>query len=129
MIRLAPVVAIARAELRLTRRLARYRVFLVLACLIGILVYLNLSLIHGFGSTYSSSLSTFSPRFLVAAMGFRYLVIFIIGSVFLGFDVRARDQRERVAEVLDSRPYTNLELMVGKLVALLAASGVPKLAP
>jgi hypothetical protein len=124
-IRLAPVVAIARAELRLTRRLARYRVFLVLACLIGFLVYLQLSLIHGFGSTYSSSLSTFSPRFLVSAMGFRYLVIFIIGSVFLGFDVRARDQRERVAEVLDSRPYTNLELMVGKLVALLAASWVP----
>ena len=58
-------------------------------------------------------------------MGFRYLVIFIIGSIFLGFDVRARDQRERVAEVLDSRPYTNLELMVGKLVALLAASWVP----
>jgi len=124
-IRPAPVIAIARAELRLTRRLARYRVFLVLACLIGVLVYLNLAMIHGFASTYSSSLSTLSPRYLVAAMGFRYLVIFIIGSVFLGFDVRARDQRERVVEVLDSRPYSNLELMVGRALALVVASWVP----
>ena len=42
-----------------------------------------------------------------------------------GFDVRSRDRREQISEVLDSRPYTNLELVSGKFLGLLTASWIP----
>ena len=50
-----------------------------------------------------------------------------MGGLAPGHDPEPGPQiwRERVVEVLDSRPYTNLELMVGKAVALVAASWVP----
>jgi ABC-type transport system involved in multi-copper enzyme maturation permease subunit len=45
--------------------------------------------------------------------------------VFLAFDIRSRDRRERMVEVLDSRPYTNLELVAGRFLGILIPSWVP----
>ena len=49
----------------------------------------------------TASIGPVGPRFLVAAMGMQVLMVFLLGLVFLAFDVRARDVRERMYEVLD----------------------------
>jgi hypothetical protein len=58
-------------------------------------------------------------------MGLYYLGIYCIGIIFLAFDVRARDKRERMYEVLDSRPYTNMELVSGRFLGILIPAWVP----
>jgi len=125
MIRMKQVLTLANAEMRLTRRLVRYWVFLVVCYLLGLVSYLYYSVIHGFFSSYSATVATIGPRFLIGAFGIYLFLIFMVGIVFLGFDVRARDRRERMTEVLDSRPYTNLELLAGKFMGLLLPAWIP----
>ncbi len=125
MIHIQQIKTIARAEMRLTRRLARYWIFLSLSYLLAIAYYLVYSVLHGSFSTYSATVGVLSPRFLISAVGLYYLFIYVVGAIFLAFDLRARDTRERVSEVLDSRPYTNLELVIGRFIGILLPSWIP----
>ena len=126
MIRLDVVLAIARAEGRLARRLVRYWVFLVLAWMIGTLGYLQYGIfLHRPFSAHSATAAMLNPRYLVALYGTWYLLIVLIGLIFLAFDVRTRDVRERIVEVLDAKPYTNTELVMGRCAGLLFMSWVP----
>jgi ABC-type transport system involved in multi-copper enzyme maturation permease subunit len=125
MIRPDVVLAIARAEGRLTRRLVRYWVFLALAWIIGAAGYLQYALGHRQLSAYSATAAMMNPRYLVALYGQVYLFAFLVGVIFLAFDVRTRDVRERIVEVLDAKPYTNTELVLGRFAGLLFMSWVP----
>ena len=110
--------AVALAEMRATRRLARTWVFVGLTALIGFATYLQYAFMHGFGSGFSATVGAFGPRTLVASIGMTMVVVLIVGIVFLAFDIRARDQRERMAEVLDARPIGNINLLAGRLAGL-----------
>jgi hypothetical protein len=125
MIGLSNILAIARAETRLTRRLVRYWVFQGIALLAGLGIYAYYIWIHWNFSSYSATAAIINPRYLVGFMGIYYLVIFLIGLIFLGFDVRARDVRERMGEVLDSRPFTNIEMLLGKYVGIMTPAWIP----
>ena len=100
---MAMVWAIARAEMRSTRRLTRYWVFSILAILAAFLGYIQYAVIHSIASHLSATIGAAGPRYLVSALGIYVLAFFSVGLVFLAFDVRARDLRERMAEVLDAR--------------------------
>lgn len=121
------LLAVALNEARLSRRLVRYWVFNVLAMLIALAGWAYYAFLHYAFSSYSATIAAINPRYLVAALGLYYLFIALFGVVFLGYDVRARDQRERILDVLDARPYSNLELLGGKFLGLLIASWVPVL--
>ncbi len=125
MIRVKQVMAIARAEGRITRRLARYWIFLALAYLVGIFFFVQYSVIHGLFSSFSATVAMITPRFLLSIIGMYYMAIFLVGTVFLAFEIRARDIRERMIEVLDSRPYSNLELVVGRYAGIFLVSWLP----
>ena len=124
MISFSNVWGIARAEMRLTRRIVRFWVFSVLAALFAGLVYFQLWAIHFFFSAGSASAASAYPRFFMGAFGSNFLFIMMFGLVFLGFDLRARDTRERMAEVLDSLPYSNIELVFGKFLGVLIPSWI-----
>ena len=120
------VLAVARLERRHTLRLLRYWVFLAIAYLMAIGMYVYYAVVHALFSSVSASVGMMiAPRYLVAGIGFYYLIGFVLGIVFLGFDVRARDVREGIVAVLDSRPLTNLELVCGRFVALFLCAWVP----
>lgn len=119
------VSSVLGAELRLTRRLVRYWIFLALALLSGVVIFLYYSGIHAFFSSYSATAASIGPRFLIGSMGLYYVGFFLFGLVFMAFDVRARDVRERMVEVLDARPMTTVELVVGRFLAQLLAAWVP----
>ncbi len=125
MVRPGAVLAFAGSELRLTRRLVRYWVFLALSYLVALIAVLYYSVLHSFVSSYSATAASIGPRYLIAYLGLYYLVIFMLGIVFLAFDVRGRDRREHMDEVLDARPYTNLELVAGRWLGLLLAAWLP----
>ena len=118
MIRPGFVLGIARAEARLTRRLVRFWVFASLSVIVGMLAYLQFFFIHRFISSLSASAAAINPRYFVSSFGNNFLFLFVIGLVFLAYDVRARDQRERMSEVLDTLPCSNLELVLGKALGV-----------
>ena len=124
MINLKSILSIARAETRVTRRLVRYWMFIGVAYLVIFVLFLLIALLHRFLSTQSATMGIFSPRFLVSIMDL-YLTVYSIGVIFLAFDVRARDRRERMHEVLDSRPYSNLDLVLGRYLGTLIPAWVP----
>ncbi len=125
MIDVGNIMAVARMERRHTRRLVRYWVFIAIAYLFGLGAFLYYSGLHAFLSSISASVGMIGPRYLIAAIGLYYLTGFVLAIVFLGFDVRARDVREGVVEVLDARPLTNLELVAGRFVALFLSAWLP----
>ena len=125
MLDMKSVWSVAQAEGRITRRLARYWIFLIISCLIILIAFIYYSILHGLFSTYSATAGLICPKFLVSVMGLYFLLIYSVGVIFLAFDVRARDRRERMIEVLDSRPYTNLELVAGRFLGILIPAWVP----
>ena len=111
--------SIAAAEARTARRLARTWLFATLALGGGLAAYAGIAAVHALGSGRTPSLGGFQPRFLLGAIGE------VVLTVFLAFDVRARDARNRVAEVLDARPVGNLALLGGRLAGLVLVVWVP----
>ena len=72
--------------------------------------------------------ATAAPRFALPGLGMLSLWVLFVGVVFLAFDIRARDERERVAEVLDSRPVPNIVVLAGRLFAVVAIAWFPLVA-
>jgi len=110
--------AMAFAESRLARRLVRTWLFAALAVLAGLGIYHLWSGPATFGATQP-------PRFALPGIGLPVLWILLAGLVFLSFDIRARDERERVADVLDVRPVANLALLGGRLLAAVFVVWLP----
>ncbi len=112
MLRIKQIMAIARAERLITRRQVRYWVFTGMAYFAASILYLIWSAMHGYYSSYSGIIGAVSPRFLLSTIGLFYLLIFLFGAVFMAFDIRARDKRDGIIDVLDSKPFTNLTLAI-----------------
>lgn len=122
---LANVLTVAQTEKRLTRRLKRYWLFLLLAYAAGAGIFFYYSVLHALFSSFSATLGTINPHYLLSVYGYVFVMIFTVGIVFTGFDIRARDVRERIVEVLDCRPVSNMELVVGRFFALFQMAWIP----
>lgn len=114
--------SIATAEMRSTRRLARTWVFIVVAAVLCVGQWFNLSLTHAISSYMSPAAGILGPRYLIVAMGPLAMMMFTIGIVFLAFDIRTRDIKDRIGEAIDSRPYSNFSLLTGRLIGIVLVS-------
>ena len=119
----AATLAVFLAEMRTARRLARTWVLGVLAVGTTLIGYAFFAQLHSEMSSFLPSAVT-SPRFLVGAYGGYLLWLLMGATVFLGFDLGNREQRERINDVLDSRPLSNIQLLAGRLVRVIATLGV-----
>ena len=114
--------------MRSARRLARTWLFFVLASVLGFVSYLYYGVVHAFGSGYMVTAGMIaSPKVLFVVFGSSMLLVLQICLVFLAFDVRARDRRDRIHEVLDARPLSNLEILVGRTLGLTVLVWIPVL--
>ena len=116
--------AVFLAEVRTTRRLARTWVFGILAVATTCIGYLYFAVLHRDMSGFLPSAVT-SPRFLVDAFGGYLLWFLMAAAVFLGFDIGSREQRERIADALDTRPVSNVQLLAGRLAGVVATLAAP----
>ena len=122
---LQELMAVASAEMRSARRLVRTWAFVAIALVIGLATYGYNGAMYTAMSGYSPALGTLNPRFMLASQGYVILAALVVGLLFLAFDVRARDQRARMAEVLDARPCGNFTLLLGRLLGLVAIAWLP----
>ncbi|HZM69804.1 MAG TPA: hypothetical protein VFB95_05465 [Candidatus Cryosericum sp.] len=126
MIRPGIVWGVARAEMRQCRRLVRFWIFEAMAAIVGLSVYVYYMTVHWSLSASAASAAIVNPRYLIKFLGIYYLYFgFFFGLVFLGFDLRARDSRERIEEVVDSLPCSNLEWLLGRYLGILIPTWLP----
>ncbi len=119
--------AAAWAELRSLRRAVRTWVFLGLGLAVAFTAYGYYSYLHdAFG--FNPNAGYMSPRYTSAYFTIYLLWLFMAAVVLLSFDGRGRDEREGIAEVIDSRPVSNLALLAGRLAAVVSVAIVPLLA-
>lgn len=117
--------SIASAEIRSCRRLARTWVIVALALICGSIIWLYLSLAHMFASYVSASAGLTGPHFAISHIGKFTLLSFTIGIVFLAFDIRQRDVRDRIGDAIAARPMSNFELVTGRLVGIVSLFAIP----
>ena len=126
MIPLDPILASARAEIRSARRLVRTWMFIVVALLIALVGYGQQVAFHAIGSGMSVTVGAIlAPRFVVAQLGAQMLWVLMAALIFLAFDIRARDRRDRMLEVLDSRPVDNFASLLGRVLGLVLVGWLP----
>ena len=105
------VLAVAAAEFRQARRLSR-------TWLLGFFVVVGGLFGYLFGAE-----SFGGP--VMPGVGMLSLWVLLIGVIFLAFDIRARDERERIAAVLDTRPIPNIVLLGGRLLGIAFIAWLP----
>ncbi|MCY3811749.1 MAG: hypothetical protein OXH15_08145 [Gammaproteobacteria bacterium] len=108
------ILAAARAELLRTTRLTRTWLFALLASIVGLGLYQLGASLHLYQLVYSQPV----PRFAFQGYGTLALAVLLFGTVFLAFDMRRRDARDRIADALDTTPVTNLELLSGRCLGV-----------
>ena len=120
---------ISKAEIRSCRRLVRTWVFVSLAYAVGTIMYVQ-SIWNA--SNWSRPRppigwvhSNIDSRYDINVIADGFGVILIIGIIFLCFDIRARDVRNRISEVFDSKPIHNFEVLVGRVAGILAILVIP----
>ena len=110
---------LAVTEMRSCTRMARTWLLVVL----GSGVFLHLAAnwssqagLYEYTSLNSPAVGVFGPRYMIVYLAQLIVMWLALGMLFFAFDIRSRDVRDRVFEVLDSRPVTNLELLAGRLL-------------
>ena len=122
---ISTTLAVAAAEIRSARRSTRTWVFVVLGAGTALGAYSYYFYVHGLMSGSMPVAGYYSPRFQAAAINVYVLWVFVAAAAFLAFDIGARNVRERVADVVDSRPVSNLSLFAGRLIGVLCVAWVP----
>ena len=117
--------AVALCEMRSCSRLARAWIAMSLAFFIASIGYLVVCGQHMVTSTNGPI--TQIPRFVVGDHASTFIGIFALGIIFLAFDIRARDVRDRIIGIIDAKPISNLELVVGRLGGILMLLCIPLL--
>ncbi|MCY3621827.1 MAG: hypothetical protein OXH68_08965 [Gammaproteobacteria bacterium] len=110
--------AVVAAQFRSLRRLARFWVFAFLGIAVIAAAYVYYSYIQ---NRMPDLDATILPRFATPYFASYILWFFMAAVVFVSFDARGQDERERIGEALDSRPFSNLVLLGGRLFATVAA--------
>ena len=118
----AGVWAVALAEMRSARRQVRTWVFSLLAVGGSLFFFIGSGAQHAQEGWISPVTEFPAPRFAMSAVGMLLLLAFLFGAVFLAFDVRARDRRERMVEVLDTRPVSNVQLLLGRILGVVGTA-------
>ena len=117
---------LAAAEMRSCRRLVRTWVIVAIGTLLAIGTWAVSASIHAFTSAQGTIVpgGFYSPRFMPVIIGGTIISIFSLGILFLAFDIRTRDIRSRMLEVLDNRPMSNIELLTGRLMGIVILVGM-----
>ena len=106
------------AELRSLRRRTFLWCCVAAAGGAGVAAYLRFFVVHYPVRGYSSTHAAVDPRFLVDAFGTCVLGVMLFGAIFMAFDGRVRDEQARIAQVIESRAISTIDLLVGRLAAL-----------
>lgn len=118
---------VAQTEKIISLGLKRYWILVTSVYLVALLIYVLQAAIFANYSSFSGSVELVPPRVALTSMAEFCLTIFVVLAVLLSVEVRARDQRDRLTEVLDTRPFSNMALVLGRYLGVLLVCWLPLL--
>ena len=113
------VFAFLSCEVRSLARMTRTWVVTGATILVGVATWILLS------RPSAASYLTIDSRYLVTGVGGIALWTALVGVLVLGFDGRVRDARDGIVECLDVRPYSNVQLIAGRSIAVAFVAWLP----
>ena len=116
---------LALAEMRSCRRMLRTWLIIVLGSSVCITLWIRLTQSYLDDTLKSPIAGVLGPRYMIVQLAQPIVLCFALGIIFLAFDVRSRDVRERMFEVVDCRPVSNFELLAGRLLGATLPLFVP----
>ena len=119
------MMAMAVAEMRSTQRSISVWLLVALGFAVTLIAFGYFSHAHIMVSGQLLSGGHTGPRYLFSYFAPYFLWCIQIGLVFVAVDVCSQDKRDRIAEVLDSRPVANSALLAGRTVGLVLTGWLP----
>ncbi|MCY4130859.1 MAG: hypothetical protein OXG15_16675 [Gammaproteobacteria bacterium] len=117
--------SVAAAEMRMNRRLVRTWLFIVVTLFFSIGILFNGFMLFAAQSPISSATLLNSPLMIPYQLYPALIGFFAIWVIFLAFDVRSRDKRDRLDEVIGVLPVSNLELVLGRATGITVLMMIP----
>lgn len=112
------IAGVARLEVRNAARLARFWVFAFILILCSIVGYAVSCLYLGSLAPVSPSHGGETPLYLLGNIEPTYFLMFQAAVLFLIFDAAHQHTRNRIDEVLNSKPISNLEYLTGRVLGI-----------
>ena len=122
---LTAIWSVAAAEMRMNRRLVRTWLFIVVTLFFSIGILINGFVTYVAQSPISSATALNSPLMIPYQLYPMLISFFAIWVIFLAFDVRSRDKRDRLDEVIGVLPVSNLELVLGRATGITVLMMIP----
>lgn len=116
--------AVAFAQMRGAVRLMRTWVMGILAVAVTLCVCVFYAYTHGILDPGMFA-GGFAPPLMIGELGPDLLWVPLAGILFLAFDFREADARDRIAEAIDAKPASNLTVIVGRLAGTVVVVAVP----
>ncbi len=112
------LLTVVLAEMRYARRRVRFWVLSLLLSLFSLAGYAVACAFALYTSVSSPSLGSTTPFYLLGTIDPVFFVAFQTATVFLAFDIANQRSVDRIAEVLDSKPVSNVEYLLGRVIGI-----------
>ena len=66
-----------------------------------------------------------APTYIAATLGPYFIALYCIAMILLAYDLRGRDIRNKIDEVLDVVPASNVVVLLARLLGLVILIAVP----
>lgn len=115
----------ALTELKQSLKLQRTKVILFVAFFLSATFYVLVELQYVLRAAESASVGIMAPTYLATTLGPYFLALYCMAMILLAYDLRGRDIRNKIDEVLDVVPASNVTLLLARLSGLVLLIAVP----
>lgn len=117
----------ALLEFRTLFKLVRSWVIVLVSLGISTTFFVLVTWHHVSFSHRTIGLGSLGPRYSAATLAIYFIAVFTAGVVLSSMEIRTRDQRAQMFEVIATRPVSNIEIFIGRLGGVLVFFAVPML--
>ncbi|MYC25130.1 MAG: hypothetical protein F4X56_04330 [Gammaproteobacteria bacterium] len=115
----------ALTEVKQSLKLQRTKAILFMAFVVSASFYVLVELQYIMRAAESASVGMMAPTYLAATLGPYFLALYCIAMILLAYDLRGRDVRNKIDEVLDVVPASNVVVLLARLLGLVMLIAVP----
>ncbi|MCY3541880.1 MAG: hypothetical protein OXH31_08265 [Gammaproteobacteria bacterium] len=112
------ILAAYKSEFLTTRRRMRFWILCASLFLLAFVGYLFSCIYLQGGTIYSPTFGIAAPRYLLGNISPYVVLVFQFGTLVLLLDSTQRNVRDRIDEVLRSKPVTSIEYLVGRVLSV-----------
>lgn len=121
------VFSVVQSEVLVCKRLARTRALSLCIFLIAAVGFLIVSVSHVRSGGLIPMLGILSPLYVAGTHGDDFFLVFCIGLLLISVDHERRDEYNRIGEVVRTRPVSNFDILLGRLIANILVIALPML--